>query len=127
MRFADSLWQRGPGDLRKTNEPVTTIAIKHRVAVVKYGGAETGDDEKYMATVEELAMSRVQGGERYRQKTEEKRLNIKFSRGNKLLFPLTICSVRFLLRQFTNFIPRIPLAASARATTTTNTAAIYVY
>lgn len=35
----------------------------------------------------------------------EGRLNIKFSCGNKLLFPLTICSVRFLLRQFTNSIP----------------------
>jgi len=49
------------------------------------------------------------GGERYSRKADEKQLNIKFSRGNKLLFPLTICSVRFLLRQFTNFIPRILL------------------
>lgn len=48
MRFADSPWRRGPGDLRKTNEPVTTVVIKHRVSVVKYGGAVTGDDdEKY--------------------------------------------------------------------------------
>lgn len=46
MRFADSPWRRGPGDLRKTNEPVTTVVIKHRVSVVKYGGAET-EDEKY--------------------------------------------------------------------------------
>lgn len=47
MRFADSPWQRGSGDLRKTNEPVTTVVIKHWVSVVKYGGAKKGDDEKY--------------------------------------------------------------------------------
>jgi len=85
--------------------------------VVKYGGAETGDDdEKYTG---DGGCGKVEaaiydsgghaGGERYRREAEEKRLNIKFSRGNKLLFPLTICSVLFLLRQFTNFIPRIPL------------------
>lgn len=63
MRFADSPWQRGSGDLRKTNEPVTTVVIKHGVSAVKYGGAKKGDDEKYTAMVQEAEVAIYDSGD----------------------------------------------------------------